>query len=223
MSINSTENIKCPKCNQLNEVTVWHSITVSDSADLKSDLLKGKVNIFHCPSCSHTALMPSPMLYHDEEKSLMISFSPCDDEKLKGQLFEDIKKTSSESGELDNLTNYNLRFVCDYNSLLEKILIFDNGLNDKVIEVLKVLILMQKPESFESMSALFGKAENDMLEFLIHDKTDNACYTSKVPMESYNTVKEQLAQSGVKYRSFDWEIVDLEYGMSLLKGANNKM
>lgn len=223
MSINSSEKIKCPKCGQLSDMTVWHSVTVSDSADLKKDLLAGRVNIFQCPSCSHTALMPTPLLYHDEEKSLMISFSPCNDDKLKNQLFEEIKKTSAESGELDNLTDYNLRFVCDYNSLLEKILIFDSGLNDKVTEVLKVLILMQKPEDFENMTALFGKSENDMLEFLIHNKTDNACYTSKVPMESYNTVREQLRQSGVKYKSFDWEIVDFEYGMSLLKGANNKL
>lgn len=223
MSINSSESIKCPKCHQLNDVTVWHSITVNDSTDLKNDLLQGKVNMFHCPSCSHTALMPSPLLYHDEEKSLMISFSPCEDDKIKAQLFEEIKKTSAESGELDNLTDYSLRFVADYNSLLEKILIFDNGLNDKVIEVLKVLILMQKPDSFDNMTALFGKPEDGMLEFLIHDRTDNACYTSKVPMESYNTVKEQLKESGVKYKSFDWEIVDLEYGMSLLKGVNNNM
>ncbi len=223
MSINTTENIKCPKCGQLTEQTVWHSITVSDSADLKADLLAGKVNMFHCPSCSHTALVPTPMLYHDEEKSLMISFSPSDDENMKKQLFEEIKKTSKESGELDNLADYNLRFVCEYNSLLEKVLIFENGLNDKVIEVLKVLILMQKPDKSDNMTALFGKAEEGMLEFLIFDKTDSACYTSKVPMESYNTVKEQLAQSGVKYRSFDWEIIDLAYGMSLLRGANNNL
>lgn len=223
MSINSTESIKCPKCHQLNEINVWHSITVSDSADLKQDLLAGKVNIFRCPSCSHTALLPNPMLYHDEGKMLMISFTPCESDDMKNKLFEEIKNTSKESGELDNLTDYNLRFVYDYNSLLEKILIFDNGLNDKVIEVLKVLILMQKPESIDTMSAMFGKIDGDMIEFLIHDKADNACYTSKVPMESYNTVKEQLKESGVKYKSFDWEIVDFEYGMSLLKGANNNL
>ena len=223
MSINSSETIKCPQCHQINEVNVWHSITVSDSADLKKDLLSGNVNMFLCPSCSYKALVPTPLLYHDEEKALMISFSPCTDEETKNKLFNEIKQTSAQSGELDNLTNYNLRFVYDYNSLLEKILIFDNGLNDKAIEVLKVLILMQKPENMDNMTAMFGKLEDDFLEFLITDKTDNACYTSKVPMESYKTVKEQLRQSGVKDISFDWEIVDFNYGMSLLRGANNNL
>lgn len=221
MSINSNETIKCPQCHQLSDINIWHSITVSDSEDLKKDLLAGKINMFCCPSCSLKALVPTPLLYHDEEKSLMISFSPCSDEETKNKLFNEIKSTSAQSGELDNLSNYNLRFVYEYNSLLEKILIFDNGLNDKVIEVLKVLILMQKPENMDNMTAVFGKLENDTLEFLINDKTDNTCYTSKIPMESYKTVKEQLNQSGVKDISFDWEIVDFNYGVSLLRGANN--
>ena len=221
MSLNSKETVKCPKCGNVSDITVWQSITVSDSLDLKNDLLKGKLNIFQCPECQHRALMPMPLLYHDEEKSLMMSFSPCSSEEKKMELYNDIKKTSKESGDLQNLEGYNLRFVYDYNSLLEKILIFENGLSDKVIEVLKVLILMQKPDNMDNMTAMFGKLEDDFLEFLITDKTDNACYTSKIPMESYKTVKIQLNQSGVKDYSFDWEIVDLEYGMSLLKGRNN--
>ena len=223
MSINSSETIKCPECHQLNEVNVWHSITVSDSADLKKDLLSGNVNMFRCPSCNYKALVPTPLLYHDEEKSLMLSFSPCTDNETKNKLFKEIKTASAQSGELDNLTDYNLRFVYDYNSLLEKILIFDNGLNDKVIEVLKVLILMQKPESMDNMTAVFGKLQDDFLEFLVQDTKENACYTSKVPMESYVTVKNQLNQSGVKDISFDWEIVDFDYGVSLLRGANNNL
>ncbi len=223
MSINSKETIKCPQCHNVSDVTVWSSITATDSADLKKDLLSGKINMFCCPECSYRALVPSPMLYHDREKSLMISFSPCADRETKQKTFDEIQKTSSESGELNNLEGYNLRFVPEYNSLLEKILIFDNDLNDKVIEVLKVLILSQKPDSIDTMQAVFGKLSDDILEFLIYDTKDNSCYTSKVPMDSYRTVYEELKNSGVKYVSYHWEMVDLEYGMSLLKGRNNNM
>ena len=48
-------------------------------------------------------------------------------------------------------------------------------------------------------------------------------YTSKIPLSSYETVKEQLRQSGVKYKSFDWEIVDKNYGASVLRGVNNSL
>ena len=72
MSVNLKQSVKCPKCSQMNDVTVWSSITAKDSVDLKNDLLMGKINMFHCPSCEFTALMPHPMLYHDEDKKLMI-------------------------------------------------------------------------------------------------------------------------------------------------------
>ena len=72
MSINSKQSIKCPKCSHLNEVTVWASITSDDSEDLKKELLSAKINMFRCENCSHTALMPNPLLYHDKERKLMM-------------------------------------------------------------------------------------------------------------------------------------------------------
>lgn len=221
MSLNLKQNVKCPKCGQMSEVTVWNSITVSDSVDLKQDLLSGKINMFRCPSCSYSALMPTPMLYHDENKKLMISFSPCNDEVLKHQLFDNVQKSSKESGELEKLEGYNLRFVADYNELLEKILIFDNEMNDKTIEVLKLMILSQDIEKAERRTCRFGKIENNVLEFMIYDTIENQTYTSQVPKETYDTIDLQLKQSGVKPYSFGWEMVDPSYATRLLNGFNN--
>lgn len=221
MSLNLKQNVKCPKCGQMSEVTVWNSITVSDSVDLKQDLLSGKINMFRCPSCSYSALMPTPMLYHDENKKLMISFSPCNDEVLKHQLFDNVQKSSKESGELEKLEGYNLRFVADYNELLEKILIFDNEMNDKTIEVLKLMILSQDIEKAERRTCRFGKIENNVLEFMIYDTIENQTYTSQVPKETYDTIDFQLKQSGVKPYSFGWEMVDPSYATRLLNGFNN--
>lgn len=221
MSINAKQRIRCPQCGQYQEITVWHSITVSDSSDLKADLLSGKINIFRCPDCGAPALLPTPLLYHDEEKHLMFSFTPCETEVQRAQLFDNVKTASRESGELDKLEDYDLRFISDYNQLLEKILVFDNGLHDKVTEFLKLLILMQEPEKMERRSAVFGKKDGEELEFLVQDKTENACYTSRIPMQTYNTIRDALAQSGVKYKSFDWEVVDTDYASRLLNGMHN--
>lgn len=221
MSLNSKQNIKCPTCGQLHEITIWNSITVKDSPDLKQDLLHGKVNIFNCPSCSHRALMPVPLLYHDEEKRLMISFSPCEDQTVKNQLFDNIRSTSRDSGELEKLEGYNLRFVWQYNNLLEKILLADALLWDKAVELLKLMILTQEPEKAENRVCMFGKLENDTLEFIVQDKAENQVYTSSVPKSSYESIAEQLRLSGVKTYSFDWELVDIDYASKLLNGLNN--
>ena len=221
MSINLKQSVKCPQCSQMSEVTVWSSITVKDSPDLKADLLSGKVNMFNCPSCSHFGLMPHPMLYHDEEKKLMISFSPTNDPVLKQQLFDNIRKTSAQSDELEKLVGYNLRFTADYNELLEKVLIFDNELDDKTIEVLKLMILSQEVDKSEQRTCRFGKVCDDGLEFMIHDFIENQVYTSTVPKSSYDTVYKSLIESGMKPYSFDWEMVDSTYATRLLNGFNN--
>ncbi len=200
---------------------VWNSITVKDSADLKEDLLSGKINMFRCTACSHTALMPTPLLYNDEEKRLIITLSPTNDPLLKQQMLENVQNTSKDSGELENLKDYNMRFVTDYNDLLEKILIFDNGMNDKVIEVIKLMILMQEPDKAERRKCRFGKEENGSLEFMVYDEKEGQIYTSTVPKETYNTLREQLWQSGVKPYSFNWEEVNSDYASRLLNGFNN--
>ena len=221
MSINSSQKIKCPSCGLLQEVTVWNSITVKDSPDLKKDLLSGSVNIFLCQACSHKGLIPTPMLYHDEEKKLLISFSPCEDENLKNRLLNSVCEQSKESGELKKYEEYNLRFVCEYNSLLEKILIFDNNLNDKAIEIIKLLILSQEPDKQDNRTCIFGKKENDKLEFIVQDFKEGQIYTSSVPAETYETIWQQLRYSGVKPYSFDWEMVDSDYANRLINGINN--
>lgn len=223
MSINYKQSIKCPKCGHLQEMNVWSSITCDDSPDLKQDLLEAKINIFRCEDCGQAALVPAPLLYHDKDKKLLISFTPCNDNAQKLRLFEEVRKASRESEELKEYEDYNLRFVTVYDELLEKLLIFDNGLHDKVIEVLKVLILTQEPEKAEHRSAVFGKTDGENLEFLIKDTKEMQFYTSKIPVASYETIKEQLRLSGVKYKSFDWEIVDIDYGTGLLRGINNNL
>jgi len=223
MSINAKHEIKCPSCGAMQEMTVWQSITADDSPDLKEDLLKGRVNIFRCAACGVSALVPVPVLYTDDTKKLMISFSPCESKEQSDRIFEEIKKSSRASGELDGLDGYNLRYVSAYNDLLEKLLVFDNEMNDKVIEVLKLLVLMQESEKMQDRVCIFGKKEEDFIEFMVQDKKEGQLYTSRVPYETYETVAKSLKESGVKFKSFDWEKVDADYASNLLRGANNTL
>lgn len=222
MSLNTEQSIRCPKCGQMKSMTVWQSVR-SEDTDLKSDILKRKLNIFECDICGAQALYPEPLLYTDDDKKLMITFAPCSDNDTSKKMYEEIRDTSRKSGELENLSGYNLRFVSDYNDLMEKILIFDNELNDKVIEFIKMLILSQEPDKAAKRKIIFGKKENNEIEFLVQDMSDGMMYTSKVPMLTYDTVLEQLKQTGVKMYSFDWEIVNTEYASKLLSGVNNNL
>lgn len=217
MSLNIQEKLCCPKCGHLNDITLWQSLTVSDSPDLKQALLKGELNVLVCSDCGAKAIVPTPLLYHDESKKLMLSFMPTDNPEDAKNQFEAIKSSSKESGELDTLNGYNLRFISDYNTLLEKLLIFDSGLSDKTIEVIKLMVLLQEPDMADKRSALFGKRyEDGSIEIMVRNLDDGAVFTSKAPPETYKTIHTALKSSGVKDISFDWEVVDREYAEKLL-------
>ncbi len=207
----------------MNNVTVWNSITADDSPDLKLDLLHGKINFYVCGNCGCRALMPDPMLYHDNAKKLIMSFSPCADEERAERLYEKMAESSEQSGEMKKLEGYNLRFVTDINDLMEKILIFDNGLNDKVIEVIKIMVLSQDLEKAEQRTCRFGKKDEENIEFMIKDNKEDMLYTCKVPTETYNTLYKQIMQSGVKPYSFNWEFVNKHYASRILNGFNNNL
>ena len=113
--------------------------------------------------------------------------------------------------------------MTSYNELLEKILIFDSNLDDKVIEVIKLLVLAQESDKMAQRACIFGKCDGGAIEFMVTDKKENRVYTSRVPRETYNTIKDQLAASGVKFKSFNWEMVDGDYAASLLRGRNNTL
>ena len=220
MSISQKQEVKCPVCAELCEIEVWQSIQAAD-ADIKDDLLKGRVNILKCASCGASALVSVPVLYTDSEKKLMISFFPSSDESAKLKNFAHLLDEAKKSGEYASFEDYNLRYVSDYNSFLEKILIFDNGFHDKVIEVLKLLVLMQESDKMDKRVAMFGKCTADAIEFMVTVRAEGKVYTSRVPMTTYEQVSRSLKESGVKYKSFDWELVDIEYAKNLLYGANN--
>lgn len=213
--------MKCPECGSIQDVTVWNSITAADSSDLKAELLQGKINMFECSVCGHKALMPAPLLYDDKEKRLLISFTPASDRAEINANFEELTKNTKKSVDLSAFEGYNLRYVHDYNSLMEKLLIFDAGLSDKTIEVLKLMILNSEPEKADRRRCMFGKADDEAIEFAVYDTEEQQMYTSRVPRSSYDTVHAELAASGVKPYSFNWELVDINYAAALINGINN--
>lgn len=222
MSLNSKNTVKCPSCGNVQDITTWNSITVADSPDLKKELLGRKVNMLECTSCGAKSLMPVPLLYNDADKKLLISFTPATEKDEIEHNFSELSENTKKSVDISMFEGYNLRYVHDYNNLLEKILIFDCGLNDKVIEIIKLMVLSNEPDKADRRVCMFGKAEDGIIEFMVYDSTEDQVYTSRVPKSSYDTIYTELMNSGVKPYSFGWEIVNADYANAVINGINNQ-
>ncbi len=68
----------CPKCRQPVLVEVQQSFDMSQDPLAKQKLLTNAANIMHCPSCGYQGMLAIPIVYHDPEKELLLTFFPPD-------------------------------------------------------------------------------------------------------------------------------------------------
>lgn len=68
--------IACPQCHQPNIVEVQQIFDMSQDPLAKQKLLNGAVNVIHCPTCGYSGMLGTPIVYHDPEKELFLTFFP---------------------------------------------------------------------------------------------------------------------------------------------------
>ena len=155
MSIIRKCTAACSKCGNNQEITVYKSINISENPELKDRVKDGSLFLWKCESCGQANLAKYDTLYHDPENKIMVWLLP--DENISESQMHSISLHAKAIG------NYTLRRVTDTGSLMEKVLIFDSGLDDTVIEMCKYVLKME-------MASKAGdtNAAKSILEIPIH-------------------------------------------------------
>ncbi|AXY26433.1 hypothetical protein CL176_10755 [Suicoccus acidiformans] len=131
-----TLTVTCPVCHETSEFTWTGRINAVSDPELKLDLLDGELFKFVCPTCGATRQLENHFLYHDPTQALMVFLAPQLNERREN--YERILSQILTESDL-NLDSYSLRLVTSIPDLIEKIQIFDQGYNDQVIEIVKLL------------------------------------------------------------------------------------
>lgn len=131
----SETKFPCTRCGVEHTVSVRNSINVAETPELKQSVLDGSAFVWECPHCGTLNLIRSQVLYHDPAERLMV-WMTAGSEELK-------EKVRASYGQLEELKDYSLRFVDDTGSLIEKVKIFDAGLDDAVMEMTKYVTRME--------------------------------------------------------------------------------
>ncbi len=160
MSTQHQEELTCPKCGARSSFTVYDSLDGGDAA-LKEKLLDGSLFTFTCPRCGGQEQVSYYMLYYDLEKHLLLSLVGREEEAA---VFFD--RHSAQLGQL----NYIQRLVGDQSALREKALLFQRGLDDRLIELIKVSyqkkIAQEHPElNLTAILYAQGRQQEDLLLF----------------------------------------------------------
>lgn len=129
----------CSRCREENKVTIYNSINIGEQPELKDAVLDGSAFVWTCPHCGTLNLLQYQTLYHDPSEKLMVWLTRGSEE-----LEEQVREAYSR---LDGLEEYTMRFVDDAGSLIEKIKIFDAGLDDRTMEMTKYVTRLELCEN----------------------------------------------------------------------------
>jgi hypothetical protein len=146
MSLTKRIDVVCPSCGSPQKFKLWESLNVEIDPAEKENLLSGEICTLRCESCGEESPIEHDLLYHDPEKKLLIQLR-----------YEESEEDSTLPPAIESLSaviaqGYRLRVVKTFKDLVEKVLIFDDRLDDRVLEVLKsqswrqVLDLMPESE-----------------------------------------------------------------------------
>lgn len=142
MATTSLHSFRCPTCGTAFDVQRHDLVNVKENPELKASVLNGDIFLQECPRCGRRHLVGGPLVYLDPDKGVLVMLS-------------DKPLTLADTG------GYTARLVSRAGDLVEKVKIFDAGLDDRAIEMCKYVT---KQEA--------GKPGMD-LKFLRLDGADN--------------------------------------------------
>lgn len=242
MSDIAKQMIICPHCNRTAYFTIWNSINTKTHPETYGQVRNLSLFRFRCPYCRQIATINYSFLYHQMESALMIYFIPDDEELANAQELlervsagtpEDDKTNSGSSEDAEDrllektLAHYRYRIVRTHQEFLEKLAIFDSGLDDRIVELTKVILGAQaerqlSESGFRVKGAYFiFNKETKERKLVFQDKNSNQTATvsfDQYVANVYNRIIDQYGAALEGPRKKD-TIIDRNWATEILKTA----
>lgn len=68
--------VNCPNCRQPMTIELTRLFDMNTDPQAKQKLLSGSANYYQCPTCHSQGVYPTPLVYHDPDKELLLTYFP---------------------------------------------------------------------------------------------------------------------------------------------------
>lgn len=161
----------CPRCRQPVVVDVTQLFDVNVDPKAKQALLSGGYNIIHCQNCGYEGNLSTPIVYHDPDKELLLTFFPSElglplneQERLIGPLITQV--TNHLPNEKRKAYLFRPQTVLTMQGLIERILEKD-GISKEMLQAqqqrVNVLQRLMAATSDEAR-AVIAKQEDALID-----------------------------------------------------------
>ncbi len=139
----------CPRCHHQMVADVQQVFDLNQDPAAKERLLSGQVNVAVCPSCGYQSAVGVPLIYHDPEKELFLSYFPAElnvpvneQQKILGPLISQVVNHLPPEKRKGYL--FQPQAMLTYDTLLEKILEADGITKEMLQDQEKKVNLLRK-------------------------------------------------------------------------------
>lgn len=142
-------SVACPRCRQPVIADIEQLFDMGTDSQAKQKLLSGMFNVIQCPSCGYAGQTPRPLVYHDPQKELLLTYFPPElglpvneQERLIGPLINQVVNNLP----LEKRKAYLLRpqSMFTFETLIEKVLEADGVTKEMLDNQQKRLSLIQR-------------------------------------------------------------------------------
>lgn len=220
MADSKIEKITCAACGKEFDFEVWGSINVTNNPELKEKVMTGEIYRSQCPECGDSALVYYSHLYNDMKKGYLIAHAS--DDKDYDMYFEAFSGNGSMSPMIKTFKtmNYILRIVSSLDELKEKILIFDNDLDDRVIELAKRILGSYAVQNGIDVKYMYFYIDDDGNYGLAVFDDEKYVTSLRLPNELYAKLQADFLSDAPSIRADRFDI-DTKWAHELLTGGQS--
>lgn len=203
--------IVCPICNRSHDTETSTIIDAHESEEIREKIIKGTFFDFDCPECGHHSQLHYSCMYRDEDIREYIYLSADQDLEKAAENAQKILGKSISDGLL--------RIVHTAQELKEKILIFEHGWDDRMIEICKGISLSQFPSDdkfYVEEISYDCIGEQEVLRLKCSDGTE------QYVLDFHSIYDQMFSQYGEQLpplRSGMFTCVDLDFAAAFLRGV----
>jgi len=206
MTQQKTITVNCPACFEDGNFRIYSSIDTSETPAIKEDIFSREIFKFTCPSCGEEILVAYDCTYTDPDNKYIIAL---------------VSGMEQESTSALMVEGHTLRIVTSINEFVEKIALCEDKIDDKVVELYKIMLEDQfedeRPGS-KILGIFYGGRDfenNSLMFFIITENAENC--RAMLSMQTYEAIANQFSASAEKFAECsevnrDWAIGVLQSG-----------
>lgn len=211
----ATLQLTCPQCGGTFSFTTYPAIHTKEDILWKDKVRTGEAFLGTCPHCGFQTHYDYSFLYKEEDTHFLMYYAANEEEYKKGYA---MMTGQDPMVNWDAISGWRRRVVTSREDILEKLMILDDGLDDRVIEILKALAFVslhqQKPE-LAIDTVLFDRGPDGNHYFRFMEKgTCQAAYAFERPM--YERVKRNIGEALQKL-SDNQVVINSQWAVTALK------